>query len=84
MLWTRNGDILALASKPDFNLNNPFAPPANMGAGGYDLTNWQGRMEAEINLLRETVWRNRALVDTYEPGSTFKVVASCAGLKKGL
>ena len=41
-------------------------------------------MEAEINLLRETAWRNRSLVDTYEPGSTFKVVASCAGLEEGV
>jgi stage V sporulation protein D (sporulation-specific penicillin-binding protein) len=81
----RNGDILALASKPDFNLNNPFAPPAEQWVPeGTNLTNWQGRMEAEINLLRETAWRNRALVDTYEPGSTFKVVASCAGLEEGV
>ncbi len=81
----RNGDILALASKPDFDLNNPFAPPPEMWAPeGIDLENWEGRTNDEINVLRETLWRNRVLSDTYEPGSTFKAITTSAGLEEGV
>ncbi|MDD4495018.1 MAG: peptidoglycan glycosyltransferase, partial [Eubacteriales bacterium] len=55
----RNGDLLAMASKPDFNLNNPFAAPDKRWVSDeVDLGNWVGTTSDEVNILRETIWRN--------------------------
>lgn len=74
----RNGEILALASKPDFDLNNPRGVPK-----GKDPATWTGKSKDDVEYLQQTVWRNKAVVDTYEPGSTFKPVTSAAGLEEG-
>ncbi|MCX8130126.1 MAG: penicillin-binding transpeptidase domain-containing protein [Clostridia bacterium] len=74
----RNGDILALVSKPDFDLNDPWGAPP-----GEDPNTWNGRTKEGIQKLQKTVWRNKAVVDTYEPGSTFKAITSAAGLEEG-
>lgn len=75
----RNGDILAYVSKPDFDLNNPYACPP-----GTDPSTWKGNTPEDIKKLQETVWRNKAIADTYEPGSTFKAVTSAAGIEEGV
>jgi len=75
----RTGDILAMASKPDYDPNNPWAAPP-----GVDPSTWTGTTEEDVKKLQETVWRNKALSDTYEPGSTFKAITSAAGLEEGV
>jgi len=78
----RTGDILAMASKPDFDLNNPFAPPK--GVEGIDEAAWKGTSPEAVEILNKTVWRNKAISDAYEPGSTFKTFTSAAGLEEGV
>jgi len=75
----RNADILALVSKPDFNLNDPYGPPS-----GYIEETWNGRTQAATDILNKTVWRNKAIMDTFEPGSTFKPFTIAAGLEEGV
>ncbi len=75
----RNGEILAMVSKPDFDPNLPRKAPE-----GYDENTWKGNTNEEIKILSETVWRNKIVTDTYEPGSTFKSITSVAGLEEGV
>jgi len=74
-----NGQIYALANKPDFDLNEPFTIQDPELAAVWDTLN----QEAQSNALNQ-MWRNFAINDTYEPGSTFKIVTSAAGLAEGL
>ncbi len=69
----QNGEIYAMVNKPDFDLNDPFYL-----VNEDSLTSEQ--KEIELNQL----WRNYAINDTYEPGSTFKVVTASAGLEDGV
>ena len=78
----RNGDILALVSKPDYDLNNPYSLPSNVE--GLDAANWIERSTDTVNILSKTVWRNKAISDTYEPGSTFKTFTTAAGIEEGI
>ncbi|MCL1787549.1 MAG: penicillin-binding transpeptidase domain-containing protein [Defluviitaleaceae bacterium] len=74
-----NGQIYALANKPDFDLNAPFTIQDPALAAVWDTLDAQ----AQGNALNQ-MWRNFAINDTYEPGSTFKIVTAAAGLAEGL
>jgi stage V sporulation protein D (sporulation-specific penicillin-binding protein) len=78
----RNGDILALVSKPDYDLNNPYAFPK--GVEGLDKANWVEKSKESVDILNKTVWRDKAISDTYEPGSTFKSFTTAAGIEEGV
>lgn len=73
----QNGEILAMANKPDFNLNEPFT------INDPELqANWQNLSSKEKNDALNKMWRNFSINDTYEPGSTFKVMTSAMGLEE--
>ena len=71
----QNGAILAMANVPEFNLNQPFELPEGTAE---NLT-----QEEQQNLLNG-IWRNGCINDTYEPGSTFKIITAAAGLSAGV
>lgn len=68
-----NGEIMAMANVPEYNLNNPFT--LNYDAGDVSENEYQ-------NLLNK-MWRNFCINDTYEPGSTFKMITATAALETG-
>lgn len=65
-----SGDILAMATYPDYDLNSPREPNSNLAP------TWNSMSETEqLNALYK-MWRNKAVSDTYEPGSTFKIITA--------
>lgn len=74
-----NGEILAMANKPDFDLNEPFT----INNDEMKLI-WDDLSDSEKNDELNKMWRNFTINDTYEPGSTFKVLTSVAGLEEGV
>lgn len=86
VLDPNNGDILALVSKPDYDLNNPYAYPEALEGlvEGIDKSEWLERSNESVSILSSTVWRNKAISDTYEPGSTFKSFTTASGIEEGV
>lgn len=75
----QNGDILAMATYPNYNLNTPYEPYLP------ELKeNWDSMEQSEKTKSLQAVWRNKAIADTYEPGSVFKVITSSAALEEGI
>ncbi len=70
----QNGEILAMVNAPEFDLNEPFTLIPGIAAGA------EGKNTEE---LLNQMWRNRCINDTYEPGSTFKIITAAAGLEAG-
>ena len=71
----KNGEILAMVNVPEFNLNEPFTLIPGIAADGDGKTSQD---------LLNQMWRNKCINDTYEPGSTFKIVTAAAGLEAGV
>lgn len=73
----KNGDILALAGYPNYNLNEPYSPNTE------ELKSvWDTLSQADKTKNMQAMWRNKAVSDTYEPGSTFKLVTASASLEE--
>ena len=72
----QNGEIYACVNVPEFDLNDPFSLDTEQAAGAVS--------EEEKQELLNQMWRNPCLNDTYEPGSTFKIITMAAGLEEGV
>lgn len=70
----QNGELMAMVNYPEFDLNDPFT-----------LTNDNAALTAEKKQeLLNKMWRNQCISDTYEPGSTFKIITAAAALEEGV
>ena len=82
----QNGEILGMAGYPNFNLNDPFFSVEELPQGvaeknGLDANNLS---DNDKNKLAQSLWRNKAISDPYEPGSTFKIVTTSISLQEGI
>ena len=72
------GDILAMASYPDYDLNSPYTPNSTL-AQTYDSLSAEEKNEALYKM-----WSNKSVSETYEPGSTFKIITSAVALEENI
>lgn len=98
----KTGEILAMATKPDFDLNNPYditqfekyaidfsydsalKKKAENNGENPDAVDPEALNQERIAAMRNKMWRNKAVSDTYEPGSTFKIITAAAALEEGV
>lgn len=73
-----NGDVLAMATYPDYNLNTPFEPNSSLSS------TWSSLSDSAKSTALQKMWRNAAVSNTYEPGSVFKVVVASAALEENI
>ena len=77
MINPQNGDVLAMATYPGYNLNDPYT------INREDLKGtWDNLSSSDKTKNLQAMWRNKAIADTYEPGSTFKLITTSAALEE--
>lgn len=74
----KNGDIIAMACYPDYDLNSPFTPNQKLAETYDSLT------DEEKGIEIQKMWRNKSVSDLYEPGSVFKVITAAVALEENL
>ena len=75
----KTGDILAMAGYPNYNLNSPYEPSTD------EMKEvWDSLSSSEKTKQMQAMWRNKAVADAYEPGSTFKLFTASAALEEGI
>ena len=75
----KNGDVLAMATYPSYDLNSPY----EINDEGLKSL-WDSMEITEKNIALQAMWRNKAISDTYEPGSTFKLLTASAAIEEGI
>ena len=75
----KTGDILAMATYPSYDVNNPYS--LNLEDSDVDI---EGLEQEEKTKMLQGMWRNKAISDTYEPGSVFKLITASASLEEGI
>lgn len=76
----QTGDILAMATSPDYNLNTPSSYTSTR----YTEEEWKALEAVQRSESLLNIWKNKAVSGTYEPGSTFKLITAAVGLEEGL
>ncbi len=76
----QTGEILAMASYPDYNLNTP----SNYLSTGYTEEEWNSLDQENKTAALLNLWKNKVVSGTYEPGSTFKLITASVALEEGL
>ena len=79
MMDPKNGDILAMATYPYYDLNNPY-----LINNSEIKAIWSELDSAQKSTYLQGMWRNKAVTDTYEPGSTFKLVTASAAIEENI
>ncbi len=74
----KNGEILAMATAPDYDPNSPFTPTHKD-----DILNWNDYDGSQKSQALQEMWKNKCVADTYEPGSVFKTVTAAIAIEEG-
>ena len=75
----KTGDIMAMATYPSYDLNSPYEPYTEDMKSIWETLDSKAKTES-----LQAMWRNKAISDTYEPGSVFKLITSSAALQEGI
>ena len=78
VLEPKTGNILGMASYPDYDLNSPYTPNSTLAKTFNSLSS------DEQNQALYKMWANKSVADSYEPGSTFKIITSSVALEEGI